>query len=216
MADDRGNAPQRATDPPDDGSRALVARASHGDAPAIAELLERHLPAVRVFVRLHLGSKLREREAASDIVQDVCVDLLADLSGFDYRGEAEFRHWLCKAARNKIRDRDKFHHAERRDLGRETEDGDARIGALYGTLLTPSRVALANETARRLEAAFDELSEDHREVILLCRVAGLSQDAAAARMGRTVDSVRNLLHRALARLAGFADPRGGGGAAGTA
>ena len=69
-------------------------------------------------------------------------------------------------------------------------------------------VALAVEASlpwQRLEAAFDSLPDDYHEVILLCRIVGLSQNAAAERMGRSVDAVRNLLHRALVRLATLAD-----------
>jgi DNA-directed RNA polymerase specialized sigma24 family protein len=36
----------------------------------------------------------------------------------------------------------------------------------------------------------------------LSRIVGLSQEETAAQMGRTVPSARNLLHRALVRLAG--------------
>lgn len=183
----------------------LVMQASRGDSLAVGELLERHLPALRTFVRLQVGPALRERESCSDLVQSACRELLENLEDFEYRGEKQFRHWLYVAALNKIRQRNRYHKAERRDPAREVPAGQVPVEELYRSLLTPSRVAMANETVQRLEAAFDDLPEDYSEVILLCRVVGLSHKEVAERMGRSVDAVRNLLFRALARIAGLAD-----------
>lgn len=175
-----------------------------GGLPPIDELLARHLPALRVFVRLQAGPWVRMRESCSDLVQSTCRELIEGLDGFEWRGDDQFRHWLFAAALNKIRERDRYHRAERRAPGKEVDDA-ADLGALYGSLLTPSRVAMGRETVERLEAAFDRLPDDYREVILLCRVVGLPQLEVARRMGRSVDSVRNLLLRALARVAALAD-----------
>jgi RNA polymerase sigma-70 factor (ECF subfamily) len=185
-------------------TRGLVAAASLGDRQAVGELLARHLPALRVFVRLQIGPVLRLRESASDLVQSACRELLEHLDGFEYRGEEAFKHWLFTAALNKIREHNRYHRAERRDIAREQGDA-AHLGALYGSLLTPSRITIARETVERLEAAFDQLPPDYREVIVLCRIVGLAQAEVATRMGRSVDSVRNLLLRALAQVSALAD-----------
>jgi RNA polymerase sigma-70 factor (ECF subfamily) len=192
-------------DLPPAGSEALLARWSGGDREALDALIARHLPALRVFVRLQVGALLRQRESCSDVVQSVCRELLENLGAFEYRGEEQFRHWLFVAALNKIRQHHRHHAAERRAPAREASDGDARLGELYALVLSPSQHAIARETVARLEAAFDTLPEHYRDVIVLCRVVGLSQEDVAARMGRSVDSVRNLLHRALARVAAVAD-----------
>ena len=65
-----------------------------GSGGALDALLERHLPALRVYVRLQAGDFLREQESSSDIVQSVCRELLQDLDAFEYRGEGQFRAWL--------------------------------------------------------------------------------------------------------------------------
>jgi RNA polymerase sigma-70 factor (ECF subfamily) len=193
------------TPPAADGTRELFRRFSRGERDLLGPLLERHLAALRVFVRLQTGPLLRQRESCSDLVQSVCRELLENAAHFEYRGEDEFKHWLFVAALNKIRQHHRYHAADRRAPAREAEDGDARLGELYASLVSPSQQAIARETVQRLERAFDDLPEDYRDVILLCRVVGLPQETVAQRMGRSVDSVRNLLHRALARLAGLAD-----------
>lgn len=182
-------------------------RGAEGVPVAIDDLLRRHLPALRVFVRLQAGERLRHRESCSDLVNSTCRELLERLDRFEYHGEAQFRQWLCTAALNKIRERARHHDAARRDMARE-EAAELPLEELYRTLLTPSRVAIAREAVERLERAFDRLPEEHRQVILLCRVVGLPQDQVAQQMGKSVDAVRNLLHRALARVAGLADDEG--------
>ena len=72
----------------------LLARVETGDAPALDALLVRHLPSLEAYVRLKAGAAVRARETLSDVVQSVCVEVLRDADRFEYRGEAEFRHWL--------------------------------------------------------------------------------------------------------------------------
>ena len=59
----------------------------------------------------------------------------------------------------------------------------------------------AHEALERLEAAFRQLPDDYREVILLARMVGLSHAEIGRQMERTPQAVRVMLHRALARLA---------------
>lgn len=182
----------------------LVSRASSGDPVAVDALLENHLPGLRAYIRLRMGKELRMRESCSDLAQSVCREVLEHLDRFQYRGEAEFRRWLYVEAQRKIANRVQFHRAKRRDVEREVHApsaaDDARLSAVYGGTLTPSRRLLAKEQVERLEEAFDRLPEDHREVVVLSKIVGLSRAEVAGRMGRTEDSVRNLLHRALAKL----------------
>ena len=56
-----------------------VESASGGDAAAIGQLLEQHLPRLRAFVRLRMGAQLRARESASDIVQSTCREILENM-----------------------------------------------------------------------------------------------------------------------------------------
>ena len=77
----------------------------------------------------------------------------------------------------------------------------------FGSLLTPSRVAIQAEEVAQLEAAFDELPDEYREVITLSRIVGLSHEEIAQEMGRSPGATRVLLHRALARLGRLLEKR---------
>lgn len=191
----------------------LVTQASQGSRVAVEALLARHVPELRVYVHLKAGRAILSRESSEDLVQSVCRELLENLNGVEYRGEVEFRQWLFAKATNKILDRARYHRAEKRDVAREVEPPTAGTSssfpsepnAVYATLVTPSRVAIGREELRRMEAAFQQLPEDYREVILQAKVIGHSHSEIAEQMNRSPGAVRVLLHRALARLTALMD-----------
>ena len=180
-------------------SARLVQAAAGGDAEAVRALVEDHLPRLRAFVRLRCGAALRARESASDLVQSACRDVLANLDGFQWEGEAAFRSWLYTAAARKVADRAEYWQAQRRDVARDAPDEQALL-EVYRRSATPSQVAMGRESLERIESAFDELPDDYREAVVLSRVLGLPRAEVARRMGKTEVSVRHLLFRGLAQL----------------
>jgi RNA polymerase sigma-70 factor (ECF subfamily) len=82
----------------------------------------------------------------------------------------------------------------------DSSPNDVILLDCYRSFSTPSGAAIAREEVERIEAAFEDLSEEHREVITLAHVVGLSRAEIAERMGRSEGAVRVLLHRALAKV----------------
>jgi RNA polymerase sigma-70 factor (ECF subfamily) len=193
-------------------SRVLVESAMHGDRAAIARLLEQNLPRLRAYVRLNADPNVRQHESCSDLVQSVCKEVLEHMGTLEYRGEGLFRAWLFQAALNKIQERRRFHRAGKRDRAREDRRSrllEEELHECYGAIASPSRVAMARESVQRMEAAFDGLPEEYREVIVLSRIVGLSRKEVAERMHRSEGSVAMLLSRALLRLVAVMDRMGG-------
>ena len=131
--------------------------------------------------------------------------MLQGLDGFAYRGEGSFRAWLFTAALSKIRQKGRFHRAEKRDVGREEDgrdgaDQDRLYSGLVSPEASPSEGAIGNELSESIEQAMDKLPSDDREVLLLARVVGLTHREIAERTGRTERAVRSLVHRATVRL----------------
>lgn len=191
-----------ASDPAED----LFRRTRSGDRTALETLLQQHLPAMRAFVRSRMSALLRARESAEDLVQSACRQVLGKLADFEYRGEEAFRGWLFTAVLHVLRHHERDLRREKRDARREAAVSDLHaLSECYRSVLSPSAHALADESVRALEAAFDALPDDYREVISLSRFARLSRAEIARTMGRSEDSVRSLLPRALAALAAAID-----------
>ncbi|MBN2191336.1 MAG: sigma-70 family RNA polymerase sigma factor, partial [Polyangiaceae bacterium] len=186
--------------PGSDPTETLISRASGGDDAAISALLNRHLPALRAFIRLRMGPRVRRWETDSDVVQSVCLEVLKNLRDFTYRGEATFRHWLFTAAQFKVAEKERYYRAEKRDPARlqgravdfATDHAEVAL-EICRAVGTPSEHAIGQETLKRIEAALDRLSEPAREVVLLSRLAGLSNQEIAEATGRTKSAVTSLL-----------------------
>jgi RNA polymerase sigma-70 factor (ECF subfamily) len=189
----------------------LLAAAQKGDEQAVQSLLHRHLPQLRAFIRLRCGAELRAKESASDLVQSVCRDVIQNMGGFQWEGEAAFRAWLCTAAARKVADRAAYWNTARRDVAKEATGGDEALLMVYRQSASPSEVVQGREALERIEGAFDKLPEDYREAIVLSRILGLPREEVAKRMGKTEDSVRHLLFRGLAQLARLVEEKKSGG-----
>ncbi len=193
------------------GFEDLLRRAQAGDAEAMGALLAPYLPALKAFVRLHLENAVARRESTADVVQSVCGDVLVDIRDFRSDSERAFKAWLFTAAAHKLRNKSAYHTAARRDVFRERPtpaDADvdhAEILDRYSRVVSPSRAAATRDELTRFERAFDALPPDYRAVIAHVCIAGLSYAETAVLLGRSEDSVRQLLHRARARLATLLD-----------
>lgn len=175
-------------------------------------LLTQHLPELRAFVRLRSGPRIRQLESCSDLVQSVCREVLEGSEERAFPTDAAFRMWLMRVAEHKIIDRLRFHSRAKRDVERTVMDGAIEeLAEPYARLHDPVDAADLRDQVARVEAAFDELPEDYREVISLAHILGLSHAQIAVEMGRSVDSVRNLLFRALARLGRILGEQGSDG-----
>ena len=188
----------------------LFARAERGDRDAVDELLGRFLPGLRAYVRLRSGRLLRARESTTDLAQSACREVLGNLDRFEHGGEAGFRYWLYTTALRKIRKRAEYWQAEKRDAAKEVplaanDDSDRDLLDAYRSLSTPSQNAMAREELERVEAAFDGLADEDREVIVLARVVGLSHAEIGERLGKSEGAARVQLHRALGKLADLLD-----------
>ncbi|MCB9881372.1 MAG: sigma-70 family RNA polymerase sigma factor [Planctomycetes bacterium] len=189
----------------DEGSK-LVREASRGDERSVTELLARHLPRLRAFLRLRLSDRALAKDSVSDFVQSVCRECLVEADAFEYRSEAAFRHWLFTLALRKVQDRARYWHAQRRSVDREQSlsassiSSDASIEERIGTLFTPSRDAAVHEEIERVHAAFEELPEHYRELLTMSRIYGYTNREIAELMGRGEDAVRMMLARALVKL----------------
>lgn len=199
--------------PPDEPDDAVHARSRR----AIDRLLARHLPALTAFVRLRIGPVIRSNESCSDIVQSACREVLVHADRFQFGGDANFRNWLFTTALRKITDRKRYWLAEKRRAppeartAKEPGASDDQVTDCYRAAFTsPSQAAMKREDIEALERAFDRLSPEDREVVVLARIVGMTAAEIARDKNQTVGGVRTRLSRAMARLATLMRKRGTG------
>lgn len=174
-----------------ESTRALVERAQAGDRAAFDRLVESHRDDIRRALSSSVDRPLREVLGLDELSQLTIVGAYTAIGRFQWRGEGSFGAWLRQIARNVVLEalRRARRHASL-EIVREPSHGGP----------TPSRAARREERFDRLRTAFEGLAPDHRRVVRLSRLEGLTLVEVSERMGRSPDAVRKLLGRALAEL----------------
>ena len=158
------------------------------------EQLVEHLRPLRAFAI----SLTRNVTAADDLVQETILKAWAGIDKFQ-RG-SNLQAWLFTILRN-------TYYSSLRKSRREVADPD---GAHAATLSVKpdhdGRMAFTD-----FLRAFDALSDEHREVLILVGASGFSTEEAAAMMGVAAGTVKSRASRArkrLGQLLGLAEGEG--------
>lgn len=191
-------------------TQVLVGQIQQGDRAALEELCGRYQQRVLAAVRARLGAELRRKVESWDLVQEVMIEAVRRLDGFDFRSEGKFLNYLNHIVENRIRDEADRQHAQRRDARREISldaprsPSDEKPLDLSGSSSgTPSQLVILGEDLERLERALDLLavkSTDYRELIVAVQYEGQTFVELAAEHGTTPDSIRMRFNRAMAAL----------------
>lgn len=169
-----------------DRERALVVRARE-DGAAFAELYDFYLPRVYGFVY----RRVQDRCVAEDLTSMTFQRALENVRRSEFRNES-FGGWLYRVASNVVVDhvrRDRRYISMSEADGRE-EPGDLALDALAAAL-----------DRDQLQRAMGQLSNNHREVLVLrfyddldvpeiCAVLGCSREALAVRLHRALRALR--------------------------
>jgi RNA polymerase sigma-70 factor (ECF subfamily) len=186
----------------------LLSRAQAGDTLALGKLLERYGSYLTLLARLQIDRRLRGKVDPSDLVQETFLEAHRDFAQFCGTTSEEWAGWLRQILANNVANQIRRYlgtrardvRLERRLAGELEASSQALDQGLAASQSTPSQQAARREHALLLAEALQQMPEAYREVIILRQLQGLSFAEVARRMGRTLDSVKNLWARALARL----------------
>jgi RNA polymerase sigma-70 factor (ECF subfamily) len=160
-----------------------------------------------LLVRLQLGSGLRAKLDASDIVQQAILHAHERRSQFRGATEGEWLAWLRAILVNALAGASRRLHAQARDPGRERSlEADLERSAsrmesqLAADQTSPSERVVRGEELLRLAHAIAKLPEDQRSVVELHYLKGLTVAEVAEQIGRTRPAAVGLLFRGLKRL----------------
>jgi RNA polymerase sigma-70 factor (ECF subfamily) len=164
----------------------LLTAAQRGDREALENLLARHRATVfRYGLRF-----CKSTENTEDAVQETLWAAAKAIGSF--RRAASVTTWLFTIVRNKCH-RLLFHRHEEPDLA-------DLLPSVPDPGSTPEDDAATREVERILAEALARLEPNHREVLLLRDVEGLTTPEAADRLGLRVQALKSRLHRAREQL----------------
>lgn len=178
-----------------DADHPLVDQVLAGDREAFSSLVERHQKMILNFMYRMVG----ERAFAEDLTQEVFLKAYEALSRF--RGEAAFATWLYRIAHNHC-----LNALKRK--GREIPVAALATDPPNRNPLTrsPDPAAPADELLAQRElhavvqAKLAELTPEHRAVLVLRDIQGLSYDEIASALNLEGGTVRSRIHRARIEL----------------
>lgn len=165
----------------------LVARAKTGDQRAMQALLDSVAPSIRRFAR----RMCRHEADAEDVLQDALFSIATHLDDFEAR--STLPSWAFAITRSAC---------ARRRRGKKNQPGEADdvLSAQPTTEPSPHEHAEKHELGELVTRALEGLPDEHREVLLLRDVEGLSGQEAAAALGLSIDALKSRLHRARGAL----------------
>jgi RNA polymerase sigma-70 factor (ECF subfamily) len=165
-----------------------VARARSGERPALEALLVELAPQMERFARRLCGGRAAD---VDDVLQDALVLVAEHLPEFE--GKSALSSWVFALVRSACARR-------RRGAKNAGHDGLDAVLEVASEGPSPERATLDDERRRQVAAALDALPAEHREVLALRDVEGLTAEEAAASLGISVAALKSRLHRGRAAL----------------
>jgi RNA polymerase sigma-70 factor, ECF subfamily len=177
-------------DPLDDAE--LVVAARNGDSEAFRTLFERYH---RRAYALAFGV-LRNQDDALDTVQDAFIKAHKYLDKFE--GNSSFYTWLYRIVMNLAIDHLRKHRRVKPVELDESRVEDHADEALLPRILggNPGRALMDKEIRARIDKALDELSDNHRAVLVMRELEGLSYEEMAQAMACSKGTIMSRLFHA--------------------
>ncbi len=174
----------------------LVAAAREGDLSAYDQLIRRYQQ--RIYSTIyHMTSN---HEDANDLAQDTFIKAYGALKTF--KGDSSFYTWVYRIAVNRtinfIKSRRNKFSLSLNALDFNMENDPDLVAFVSDK--TPRRDMALTELQEKLNAALMKLSDDHRMVVTLHDIQGMSHDEIAKIMSCNTGTVRSRLFYARQQL----------------
>lgn len=170
----------------------LIRLARSGDRDAFSALMERYEK--RVY---HQALRLLNHpEDAADVTQEVFFKAWRGLPRF--QGESAFSTWLYRLTDNAAIDLLRREKKRRGDLSLDDPDS---LALPAGPVLTPQQALEAGELQKAVERGLACLSEEHRRVLVLRELNGLSYEQIGGLLDLPAGTVKSRIARARLALA---------------
>jgi len=141
----------------------------------------------------------KNEEDALDISQEAFLKAYRRLEGF--RGESKFSVWLYRLTYNLCIDFLRKNSAAKTiSLDYEDTSGDIKPLEIPDLRNLPEDNAIRSETRKNIAESINELPLNHREILVMREVTGMSYDDISASLGINTGTVKSRLARAREKL----------------
>lgn len=168
----------------------LAFKAADGYDAAFETLVRKYERLVSTCVYGIVGNS----EDTLDVSQDVFLKVYKSIGSF--KGDSEFSTWLYRIAKNTALDFVRRRKQSQVSIDSSGEEGEGFDLPDESVSASPEKKALQNERKNLLYKALNELSEDHREIIILRDINDYSYESIAEQLGIETGTVKSRLSRA--------------------
>lgn len=180
----------------------LLGRYAQGEREALDRLFARYYQRVRVLVGLRLPQSYRSVIDVDDVVQRVFTSAFRNIERFDHRSDGAFLRWITTIAVNECNSVHDHLTAAKRGGGVQPHvesvflaaDGEGRAPEPADRGVLPPDVAAQNERHDLVLEGLRELSDAHREVIVLRDFLLLPFAEVARELGSPSEGAASMLH----------------------
>ena len=174
----------------------LVKLAQKGDTVAFEELVARHRD--KIYARAF--SMLRNEDDATDLSQEAWVKGWQRLHQF--QGEASFATWMTRIVINLCLDQLRKLKRARTDSIDQMDDETGGVERQMPIINpNPTERLERGELRQRIDRALNQLSHEHRTVLVLHEFEELEYKAIAKKMGCSIGTVMSRLFYARRKMA---------------
>ena len=174
----------------------LVAASQAGDMPAFEELVARHRD--KIYARAF--SMMRNEEEAIDLSQEAWVKAWQRLKQF--QGDSSFATWMTRIVINLCLDQLR---RQKRTRAESIEQLDEELGGVERQMpavaTNPTEGLERSELRKRIDKAMNQLSYEHRTVLILHEFEEMEYKQIAKVMNCSIGTVMSRLFYARRRLA---------------
>ncbi len=169
-------------------------KAAEGDTAAFERLVRKY----EKYVCTTVYSVVRNYDDSFDVAQEVFLKLYHNIGSF--KGESSFASWLYRIAKNTALDflRKEKNNRSNISMSVENDDGEETEMEVPDTSVSsnPEKCAERRETRDIIYQSLDEISEQHREIIVLRDINGYSYEEISEMLGLEYGTVKSRLFRA--------------------
>jgi RNA polymerase sigma-70 factor (ECF subfamily) len=174
--------------------RVLLNRYLSGDRGAISQLIERHTPRVRDYIRM----MVKDRDVADDIMQETFIKVVRVIDDGRYADNGKFLSWVLRIAHNQVIDH--FRATKNSKAVNESDAGYNMLGTLRFAENSVEDRMISQQIEEDVRRMIDLLPDEQREVVMMRYYSGMSFQEIADQTDVSINTALGRMRYALINL----------------